>query len=1389
MVDSKYGMYLESIDSAPELASSKYKKSPFNKDNFFDELVPYFYNGLPTDTAFTIKYDNDNDNMSNKFSKQYDDLYQMGARNIIDNKNYVEEFECFAPLYVSKSGIPSGFIVFRVDGPGLLSMSKDNFRMEILDKFKCVKFFDLSKKTPIGEWMDNNFISNKNFPATPFELDYKRLEFSKWNGINYDTGGYTYKSFFLDETLEKGNPLFDLDKFVFDGYRNNKVVFPSILNLSFLFDDTPATPISLRKWSINRYFGFYIDDMELYDAVTPHVLHELKSDISISTGNVISSVSGNPFVEDWKDALVYYVEYGGNLYKVEKFTETQPTTIGASRISNSLVIIDEPVQLEVTKYRIISDIDLTGKESLLNNKIVYINESNSLVKLDGSDYQIDGFESADIWIIEIDGVYHKLVKDGTKLKVYTDYAFKFPVDRYIYWVNESDSSYSKTVSLVIDSNNPPKNFKIYRLELTDIKDFDTSIVDTEYSKFEYENKEDLTVTDETKMYTVDLRSNSNPKDLNDYNYKDKVVNIPVSSEYTADYETFRIVDKGLTELWRKNATYCRWVYQDSLSANDYPYLMNNSVLFEDFNRSVNPFDPDPKRIERNLDYFYTINAGTTSYIHHTLHVENNTGGVPDNAFSFEFDKYLNTGTYSGGTYSFDYFSYFFDRKTTFDNGSITKGVRKYSLLNIGDNIIPNTTVFRGLKFRIYDVETIKVNQGVIDNINLKNSNAFEDYKFSILLSDNKSHITPTTCYSFETLSPGKIFINFTIYFSSTDDIHVGDIAEITSACKFPDGTIYPILIGTVTPYGSSTIVTLVDSIGADVALIANCSGTICITNMSLTTVNTMQWDIIENWEMDKTYASGSVVLLDDILYKATQDSLIDVPVVTVSGVQVKSAPYNDQNWMTYTYSYGIVNTSNSGTPFWNPNYDTLYTTLTDVVYNNSEYYYCYDSGSTNSFWNPNITYSNGDMVFFKGEYYTSNVSSNIFPPNIGIQFRGTSTWQNYWEPSESNTPKWLPIDLWNPSITYTVQYVIHNNIVYYGDGSTGDEPGISSGWVRVYSISQDTSYVYATGSNPFVGINNKIYMIESNDIGSTLENGINIYINKKWKNIFINIFINDNTTPYLSGADRDLLYSDLNKKLTANNFIHCINDVSNKFGFSDYLNYVVIDESGVATTYNIDNISDLKYMLFCETPDELFTKIKSIKYNPISVGKNILKVVNMLRDGKIINTSSLNYYNDIPFGVDISFDKDDSNVVTTYHGMTNITENQIYRHSGYYMPLFYNVELFTKPGLTSSPIGNYKFDTSYNNFGVIKQRVISKVNRNGNVLKLRDNNSYKSMYPMIDEFGYTYTDFFIFKSTWDYEYHIECNKVDILNTNNSVNNGSTDRSVPQIINTNTNLSL
>ena len=91
------------------------------------------------------------------------------------------------------------------------------------------------------------------------------------------------------------------------------------------------------------------------------------------------------------------------------------------------------------------------------------------------------------------------------------------------------------------------------------------------------------------------------------------------------------------------------------------------------------------------------------------------------------------------------------------------------------------------------------------------------------------------------------------------------------------------------------------------------------------------------------------------------------------------------------------------------------------------------------------------------------------------------------------------------------------------------------------------------------------------------------------------------------------------------------------------------------------------------------------------------------------------------------------------------------------IPVFFSQSNYSKSESSYyKPVyGNYSFDTDLTDFGVIKERKFRKINRIQSVLKLKDDKDSKSIYPMLDEFGYSVTDFFIFKSTWDYEYHLE----------------------------------
>jgi hypothetical protein len=121
----------------------------------------------------------------------------------------------------------------------------------------------------------------------------------------------------------------------------------------------------------------------------------------------------------------------------------------------------------------------------------------------------------------------------------------------------------------------------------------------------------------------------------------------------------------------------------------------------------------------------------------------------------------------------------------------------------------------------------------------------------------------------------------------------------------------------------------------------------------------------------------------------------------------------------------------------------------------------------------------------------------------------------------------------------------------------------------------------------------------------------------------------------------------------------------------------------------------------------------------------------------------------ISFYIEDNNDEDSNISYTGYKDM----DKPIYRYSGEYNPLFYDIELFDK-NWDNIEVGNFKFDTSLTNFGLALEKKAKAVNRKGSILKLR-NSENKSAYPMIGEFGIIHFNQMIFKSNWDNGYHIE----------------------------------
>jgi len=1421
VVGASGSIYFDSINSVPALNDINLKKREISKLTTWEFALCDYWRNTLKDNAFAVRNDSENDrkNMGKDFFKQYDDIYFSGARNISNNKDFDEEFEYFAPLHIEKKAMPKFFGIFRIDGPGNINLTKNNFRSEILQNMKVVKVFDLFSETSLGNFISKSILLNGFFPRNSLNISYYEKKFSI-TGIKYptqpgDANFVTMTSNLRKQTDLEGTSFSDMQSYITDSYRSLGVIYPHIINFSFLFDDMPATPTTLRKWSLNRYMGFYFDNFVLEKEVTVSVFPKLKDDVVIGFNNILESISGGGiFVDDVAlNDLNKFIEVDGKIYLIRECPEcntfsSKPQQT-SSNISSNQVSRDKTI-----RYKIISDTDLFGKRitpKVLNEKIkiVFENNENRIKLNDDTPFTLDNFEQYDMWIMKINGEFFKLRKNQQGfICIHTDYAFEQNESKIDYYINDPDPSTRKSFRILLEQTLRPVIFSIYRCQFTDIKDFDTDIVETEYAKFEYDKEDEIISTEEPKLYVV--RPDNRTFDV--YKVGNQNVYLPASSEYTSTFETFQV--KGnlsnlvLTNLWNKNPKFVKWGFSRSLDSNDYPYYMTLAIQSQVFNRTTNFLEYTPRRVEKNLDYFYTVNSATSSYSHHSLHVEDHT--IPN--FNFELDKYL------GQNYDLDYFTYFFGKKSFFSNGKIVKNTHKWSeflpknefgLNNVSNFFRPglftnintvkiNKTVFRGLQFEIGSFNPI-------------NEDEYDGYKFAAIMTENNYDVYPATVINTAGTSYSVSTVPNAGYVQKIQNVMVWDQIDYYKNAS-PGANLN--LIGS---YNAGDLVILDETL-----FIANTSVT-ASTSFSQTPWFRSEWSFFTQstifWRPDlsnKRFPDNSL--------KQGSNVIINDNNMTEFG-NFPSLVYKYGKYFFYKWPAGAGAITGLW-DFWIPNY-----------------YQPREKGGTlprNPFY---IGYSTDEIVYHKGDFYRSTIDRNRFEPTTTTVFWRRVVGAAQRVEAEARL-KWREVIKWDsiiytfavnlgftpsgvlvyagpafvgegtpsnyPTVTTQVgfwfqkgQYVFYNESVYLSSVAIGyagsqrtviKNPGEDSRWIKVHSFVLDTNTSYGPNmrDNNIISQGGTYFICRKSELPSSPDpnikyidranNGVTVYINKKYKNILLNIYVNDRlfskaikdgTTwlfdnSMLNNTDRDKIYDGKFNKFVAVNMRQLFNNPNILNGFSQYLKYVVIDESGKLFVYDhaIPSSIDKKPISFRISDANTSIKVLRNYFNePVPLNANLIKPKRQLVASNLEDTSKINYYSNltlssIPFYSSQIY----SNIFT------------FYRHSGPYSPIFRNIELFKVSTYTQSH-DNFLFDTELTNFGISGEIVVSKVNRFKSVLKLANNTNLFSVFPMLDEFAYHVVRKFIFKSTWDFEYLYECvdtDLIDPLQTLTNINVGQPD---------------
>lgn len=821
VVDTSYNLYLESYNSNRELSDKKYKKFLINSDSFLSERIAKFYQNLPSDLAYEVKNDIKSDTIQDKYINQYDDIYYSGPRNVEDNR-YVEEFQYNTTLKINPNKLPKYFFIFRKDDPGVTNMyvTDDDY----LRNLKVTQVYDLTPQTTIGKLWKKNYIDDDILAIAPLEINLNKYEFSQWNGYDYKTGGTVSKSFFLDEFMQNQTTDFEFESFLTDGFKKNEVVSSNYTNISYLFDDTVAgiflkfadsgikyyeseypfifkliragkiTDIQYnklsdingiyytfndnvpyrKKWTINRYSGFYVDELVQVGKVSSYTPVPFLNDPLIFIEN-------NKFVKD--DGFGNMV----SVSPVNNYTENTPVHF---KINEDLYLVE----------KVGSDYILISNELFNGNMVEYITNSQKSIKIeftnpdgsfrnyikniDGTYYYntklekyIDG-----ISIIKIFDNYYTLIIDKDNLKTYINTDELMYCDSNLLSRQLGENSIRYDNLQILTKDNTIEYFDIYFIQFTDIRDWCFNRTQTNNAKIEYEYRDKIDYN-RPFFYAKDVSDVSVPQDYfyemgYNVNLYDQITEIttplytgkyilPLISEYAASGDLYMLTkDNNLTRIWDVNQSINKFGLSKSINTNAVEYKLNNSLdVWGQYNFTPNLFTPHISINDLNLDWFYTFgkpfNYSITDYniggssqlekniINRTLNIDlqrlfllSTNPNVNQSIFQFykpDFNYYKQTDAV------LDYFDYIFNVPYTLDQLTITpkeKSLNRIAYLLPSDNVNGPSLFFKG--FNAYVQYVHLDNPNTIGTHKFTPANDLVDYGFVIAF--NAKYTDDTTLH-------------------------------------------------------------------------------------------------------------------------------------------------------------------------------------------------------------------------------------------------------------------------------------------------------------------------------------------------------------------------------------------------------------------------------------------------------------------------------------------------------------------------------------------------------------------------------------------------------------------------------------------------------------------
>lgn len=1289
--DSK--IYLESFNANETLKKDRFKHVRVRDDEFYKETVSQFFDGVENNTIFDVRDINDVSETYTDWKYQFDTIYQSGAAFIEDNY-YSETYEYLAPLYYSKN-LPSDFIIMRVDGSGSTSQDSNpsNFRNNIIDKWKFVSSFDLTKNSQIGVWLDKNFVSDIGIPKYPLFVRHGDTEPTELSGIDLKHSGWNTITLNLFENFSQNTPIFRSEEFMSELWESNSLLYPHILNLKFLFNDKPATPTSLRNYSLNRYIGFYVDNKDEIGFISPYKGYDLNVDtiftiegLDYTETSTIPYLLDNKFIQElsgriysfdpikngWKEGETYWIEFKQKYYRLERLPNISQNIYDTNQIIGDYiykVISDTILQKDITDYDYSIPYDLLSvDEKKTVNKVLIIdlgndypegttykdrititdniiNNSNPTLivfkrvykqtKINGVDtlqfilipetsnnvFNIQNYDEADLFLIKIlnknfvikkiDNNYTLLCDDNVNIN--TKY-----IESYINNGNITLDTkyYSKTEIESIPFDGTIPFFNIYRINFTEIKDFDFNRVNTDSTLYEYEKKYEIKHNLEPKFFMKELR------------------NSPI------DIKTLKI----------------------------------------DYGRRVAITD------ENNRTYL-------SRYLRGQKNILTNSDYTPDDLYYKNIDgSWQLTRTAINGTNWYDYDKNNYDLKRDYYR-------EENYIWNLTDN---NNNVLGNIDFNP-DSDPASISENLSFGANGYNQ-----------VSDKKSELP-----NIKSVDPNQ---------------------EIDKNCV---------------PISSEYI---------------NSNELFELRNNNLSPI----WN--KNQNVCKFGYKGSIGTHD---YQYRLNNSLDMGIYNNQPIMSsnKNYPVREQMNLDYFYRFNLVNKENYD--FYSIHLDEISFNVDNMFRTDYDYFsYLFDS-----------TYPTSNGLKMNKKYSSFNVKDNYSNPETlfrGCKYNLLDVSEIIYDPEElASTGKKIIDDIttnvntnyedYKFSIIFSTKKSTFVNNNGLGNSNMGIDIYLNDYWktclIHLY-INTDDTLLLSTNNAETCEID-----LWYNDVNDSRDINPTLWDEYEFK---INSF-------GIGLRPRDFMLLEVYNIIQNKNYSP--SNVENK----SKINFIHIYGDG---KHKIMNYTNTDFIIDMVLPTEILVNEFSFITSAVD-SKNIpVFPINNTLDNRIIKTDNLN-------NLGLNYNSDglligsvnDINCYNNYPIATNITKNllteqysweldqdkspSIFRFDGPYLPILKEVSLFRPYSynllknnnlLPVLPNGNYKFyDTASDstkplltNFGMLDEIIYSKVNKTSSILKIQDpTNKDKSIYPMVDEYGYDFNQRYIFSANFEPSFYTESKIIDV----------------------------